>query len=128
LDDGVKEISLGNKRVNVRINLWWALEHLRYDFESRLLWIDALRIDQSNVLERNHQVRQMSQVYSEASKVMVWLGLAGSNSRAAFDYIINTDAAFLATQAYGFRFEPQNGKNAFFEMCEREYWSRLWVV
>jgi hypothetical protein len=132
LDDGVKEISLGNKRVNVRTNLWWALEHLRDDFESRLLWIDALCIDRSNVLERNHQVRQMSQVYREASKVLVWLGLAGRKGRAAFDFIINTDAAFLGTQAYRDQYGSSkanlNDLNAFFSMCEREYWSRPWVV
>jgi hypothetical protein len=38
-------------------------------------WIDALCINQSNVVERNHQVRQMGVIYSKAVRVDVWLGL-----------------------------------------------------
>lgn len=38
-------------------------------------WIDALCIDQSSILERNHQVRQMGAIYSNAVQVDVWLGL-----------------------------------------------------
>ena len=39
-------------------------------------WIDALCIDQSNVSERNHQVRQMGTIYAQAVQVHVWLGPA----------------------------------------------------
>jgi hypothetical protein len=38
------------------------------------LWIDALCIDQSNAMKRNHQVQQMGLIYSQAERVMVWLG------------------------------------------------------
>ncbi|KAI1596671.1 HET domain containing protein, partial [Pyrenophora tritici-repentis] len=37
-------------------------------------WMDALCIDQSNVLERNHQVAQMSKIYAGARCVYIWLG------------------------------------------------------
>jgi hypothetical protein len=40
----------------------------------RTLWIDAVCIDQSNNLERNHQVQQMGQIYSRAHNVVAWIG------------------------------------------------------
>jgi hypothetical protein len=40
----------------------------------KLLWIDALCIDQENVIERNHQVQQMGEIFSRASNVLAWLG------------------------------------------------------
>lgn len=38
------------------------------------MWIDAICIDQSNISERVHQVAQMSEIYSRATNVHVWLG------------------------------------------------------
>lgn len=40
----------------------------------RTLWADAICIDQTNTGERNHQVRLMKNVFSSASRVIVWLG------------------------------------------------------
>lgn len=42
--------------------------------EWRLLWIDALCINQSDAQERNHQVNMMGQIFSEAYFVISWLG------------------------------------------------------
>jgi hypothetical protein len=73
----------------------------------------------------------MGVVYSEASKVIVWLGLPAANSNAAFEFIADGDAASLDIQAGAYEvsnpFHPTN-LNAFFALCERGYWSRLWVV
>lgn len=35
---------------------------------------DALCIDQTNVKERSQQVAQMAKIYSQASKVVAWIG------------------------------------------------------
>jgi hypothetical protein len=37
-------------------------------------WIDAVCIDQTNVLESNHQIQQMGLIYSEAQCVDIWPG------------------------------------------------------
>lgn len=55
-------------------NLYNALQHLRKSDESRILWIDALCINQSNAEEKGHQVAHMGQVFSNAEVVTVWLG------------------------------------------------------
>ncbi|CZR62116.1 uncharacterized protein PAC_12013 [Phialocephala subalpina] len=67
-------IMLDGTHFLVRENLWWALWHLRLETEDRILWIDALCINQENGNERNHQVKQMAQVYSKAASVVAWIG------------------------------------------------------
>jgi hypothetical protein len=41
--------------------------------QSRRLWIDAICINQSPGLEKNHQVKLMGDVYRIAKRVLVWL-------------------------------------------------------
>ena len=61
----------------VSINLEEALRTLRGLQETRLgmrYWVDSLCIDQENLVERNHQVKRMRDIYSRARAVIVWLG------------------------------------------------------
>lgn len=51
-----------------------ALLALRQTDEDRLLWIDAICIDQDNDKEKGHQVGQMRQIYENAEQVLIWLG------------------------------------------------------
>src|ERR1700710_276796 len=60
-----KPLELNGKPHLVRENLWQALNPLRFQDQPRILWIDALCIDQKNVLERNHQVMQMHLIYKK---------------------------------------------------------------
>lgn len=55
-------------------NLSTALKHLRSRDTDRILWIDALCIDQDNKKEQGHQVAQMRKIYENAKRVVVWLG------------------------------------------------------
>jgi hypothetical protein len=52
-----------------------------------VLWIDAIGIHQSNIQERNHQVQVMTQIYREASQVVIWLGVWSCGSEEAMDTI-----------------------------------------
>ncbi|KLU88236.1 hypothetical protein MAPG_07223 [Magnaporthiopsis poae ATCC 64411] len=58
----------------VTSNLHMALKHLRLCDSDRILWVDAICIDQDKNEEKNHQVGQMSIVYSSAQNVIIWLG------------------------------------------------------
>jgi len=40
----------------------------------RTLWVDAICINQNDVVERGHQVRLMRDIFSRAKRVVVWLG------------------------------------------------------
>lgn len=39
-----------------------------------LFWIDAICINQQSLMERNHQVQMMKEIYAQATGVIVWLG------------------------------------------------------
>lgn len=39
-----------------------------------LVWLDAVCIDLTNILERSQQVAMMGDIYSKAARVLVWLG------------------------------------------------------
>ena len=69
--------------IRVTENLDVALRYLRYHRASRSLWVDAVCIDQNNVLERNAQVSLLGNVYARASCVVVWLGPERDNSDRA---------------------------------------------
>ncbi|KAK8074426.1 heterokaryon incompatibility protein [Apiospora hydei] len=86
-DEPAPTCLINEKTVPIRRNLYDALRHLRWRDYERVLWIDALCIDQSNVGERNHQVGRMRDIYSNAETVRVWLGLASKTSSIAMSWI-----------------------------------------
>ncbi|KAL9589496.1 MAG: hypothetical protein Q9203_001714 [Teloschistes exilis] len=66
-------------------NLATALCHLRWTDESRNLWIDAICINQQDVVERGAQVAIMGAIYTNASQVLVWLGPESEDSALAVE-------------------------------------------
>lgn len=51
-----------------------ALRRLRLADKERLLWVDAICINQADVAERSAQVRIMHRIYKTASRVLIFLG------------------------------------------------------
>ena len=72
-------IQINGRKFHVQQNLFDFLDTIRHNSRSRHedYWIDALCIDQSNAVERNHQVAQMGMIYSGARRVIAWLGPLG---------------------------------------------------
>ncbi|KAK3340003.1 heterokaryon incompatibility protein-domain-containing protein [Lasiosphaeria hispida] len=58
----------------VTLNLRTALLNIRQPGQPCTLWVDAVCIDQANVLERSHQVSIMAGIYRNATRTIVWLG------------------------------------------------------
>ncbi|KAK3985816.1 ankyrin repeat-containing domain protein [Cladorrhinum sp. PSN332] len=63
-----------DQKVRVGANLHSALKHLRDDFVERVVWVDAVCINQNDKIEKGQQVKEMAKVYAKASRVIVWLG------------------------------------------------------
>ncbi|KAK5123552.1 hypothetical protein LTR85_002590 [Meristemomyces frigidus] len=80
-------IVVDGEQLRVTRNLEVALWHLRDPNENRIMWIDALCINQSDVIERNEQVRIMRDVFSSARTVFLWIGEADDWSDVAFDHM-----------------------------------------
>src|SRR6266536_2263881 len=73
-DEAIAPILIDGGVLFVRSNLYCALRSLRFPTKRRILWIDALCINQADTTERNSQVSQMTEIYSGAKEVIVWLG------------------------------------------------------
>lgn len=100
----------------VRENLYNALYYLRLKSETRLLWADAICIDQLNLQERAYQVSLMDYIYTRARVVLVWLGCRPLTTK----------------RRNGLRHFPSiNGVDyaAWIEWLRHlDYWNRLWVI
>ena len=77
----------GDVTLAVTRSLYQALPYLRYREERRVLWIDAICVDQQNLEERGHQVQRMGDVYSLAERVIVWLGPDDTTSGHAIQFL-----------------------------------------
>jgi hypothetical protein len=65
-------------------NLAAALRHLRDPHDFLRIWIDALCINQADLVERAQQVSQMGDIYRQAERVLVWLGPEAEDSHLVF--------------------------------------------
>ena len=92
----IASILLCGTSSNITDNLHSALLHLRHEVLPRTLWIDAICIDQQNLVELGDQVQQMRLIYRTASGVLVWLGEASNDSDLAMDLVARIGAARAA--------------------------------
>jgi hypothetical protein len=77
-------IQINSRLMVIRRNLWLALYELRDRRKPRTLWIDALCINQLDVLERNCQVSRMGDIYSHAIRVVSWIVSVGKKNLFLF--------------------------------------------
>ncbi|KAH7068336.1 heterokaryon incompatibility protein-domain-containing protein [Paraphoma chrysanthemicola] len=70
------ELQCNGLGFTVRPELANALAHMRLQNCTRIVWTDAICINQDDVEERNHQVPLMGSIFTSAKRVLVWLGLA----------------------------------------------------
>jgi Heterokaryon incompatibility protein (HET) len=102
-------------------------EHLKDEtsqnlFESGpLIWVDQICINQKSIRERNHQVKMMKEIYSQAVVVISWLGIEGEGSKDALQYVAR-ERLRLTT------FDPDITFEAIEQLCKRPYWTRLWII
>ncbi|KAF2118669.1 heterokaryon incompatibility protein-domain-containing protein [Lophiotrema nucula] len=80
-------ISINGRQLQVTRNLHAALRQFRDTHFDRIMWIDALCIDQDDLDERAKQVQFMTSIYACADRVLVWLGEAADGSQEAIQEI-----------------------------------------
>ncbi|KAH8588662.1 heterokaryon incompatibility protein-domain-containing protein, partial [Bisporella sp. PMI_857] len=67
-------ITCEGSSLSIPKSLHVALKRFRLKSSSRVLWADAICINQRDDLERSQQVALMGQIYSNATMVLAWLG------------------------------------------------------
>ncbi len=90
-ENETRNIKLDDYYTHIRKNIYDALSYIRLSSDSRMIWVDALCIDQQNDHVRNQQVQKMGQIHSSAERVLVRLGLAADSSDIAMDIISKVD-------------------------------------
>jgi hypothetical protein len=68
-------LECSDARARVTGNLHGALCHFRLESQIRIVWADALCIDQSNNVEKGVQVNRMREIYANCAKLLVWFGV-----------------------------------------------------
>jgi len=88
----------GLGQLHVTLNLLIALKHLRRDHVPRILWVDAICINQEDLRERSSEVGRMGWIYSKADSVIAWLGSSSDNSALALPLFDHWGKIFLRIQ------------------------------
>ncbi|KPM36393.1 hypothetical protein AK830_g10166 [Neonectria ditissima] len=76
-------------RIDITTNLHDALVRFRYPSESRVVWTDAICINQDDPTEKGSQVQLMHLIYKSCKKCLIWLGSGDEHSDTAAQLIRN---------------------------------------
>jgi hypothetical protein len=120
--DKPHSISIGRCHLSVTANLYTALLHLRDRFIERTIWVDAICINQNNLQEQGQQIQYMAEIYSKATRVIVWLGETAADSDEALEKIRvaadNESAKPLISESI---------KASTLALLQRPWFERIWV-
>jgi len=78
-------------------NLYDALADVRkleLGVKGHFIWVDAISINQSDLQERNDQVRLMGEIYSRVAIVLAYLGPERRFTQASFSAILDYHALY----------------------------------
>jgi hypothetical protein len=117
-----KSITVNHQNLHVTQNLHGALLRLRHDLWPRIVWIDAICIDQSNNKEKEHQIQMMAEIYAKASRVVVWLGEADDSSDEAMEQLR------LAGEDSTRESSTETDADAISQLLQRPWFRRVWVI
>ena len=132
-----------NFKTTATKNLHAALVRLRDPFFERILWVDAICINQQDKEERTQQVAAMARIYGLAKRVVVWLGEEAGNSALAFQELRNLAQESQPADAFSRLSTQERNKysikkasietssavaeQAILRLLSRTYFRRMWV-
>lgn len=126
-----RPISIDGEVFPVRQNLWTFLKCLQEcDGKPFVMWIDAICVDQNNISERNQQVQLMSDIYSNASRVCVWLGEDPLGDLRLFETLRpeNPWADWPQVKRKIRWMRERRRQAAIKSLLDNPYWRRAWIV
>jgi len=109
--------------LHVPARLEVTLQDLQLPSASRLIWIDAICIDQSSTLEKVHQIGMMREIYALAEKVIVWLDLQLDVGDEGFQRL----RSFHEESSVEELLEPPGFWISVNLIVANKYWKRMWV-
>ncbi|KAK0717950.1 heterokaryon incompatibility protein-domain-containing protein [Lasiosphaeria miniovina] len=118
-------VSMNGCDFAVTANLHAALLRLRDAVFERILWVDAICINQTDDKEKESQIGYMAEIYSKASRVIVWLGEAGHDRGDRALDKIRRIAASVADDTPDHEGLPAKRMVA---LLRRPWFERIWVL
>ncbi|KAI0871315.1 heterokaryon incompatibility protein-domain-containing protein [Hypoxylon argillaceum] len=86
----VRPVTCNAASLSITNSLFTGLRHFRHADRPRILWADAICINQTDAAEKGAQVFLMPHIYSQSMRTLVWLGVAN-------DPILGTVSPKVAT-------------------------------
>jgi hypothetical protein len=115
-------IEIDEQALNVTKNLHAALVHMRHHYMERLIWVDAICINQTDENEKVQQIQDMYRIYALANSVLVWLGEEADGSEQAFQEIYASAARGSTVAA-----SEHGNLRSIFALLNRPWFQRVWV-
>ncbi len=109
-------------------------------------WADGICIWQDNTLEKNHQVKLMKRIYTQAYSVVVWLGPHDGDADTAMKVLAQVAIVKLQETVYTGDNWTSGPPSSFWEedslkswldgvhlpslveVLSRDYWKRMWII
>lgn len=128
-----QNITVNGHTRSATANLATALRHLRFEDKPRMMWIDAISINQADLAERNQQVSIMNAIYSMATATVIYLSDQSEDTDKAMNIILTlAEDQHLHRNPIFFGRFPQRPALADFEPLGRlmklPWWRRVWVI
>lgn len=120
--DNTQSIAINNRNIPITANLHEALLSLRDASLERVIWIDALCINQKDLDERRQQIGLMAEIYSKASCVIVWLGGQSLDSNQVF-----TEIRLAAEKGPATPDVDKQMRKSILALLQRKWFRRVWV-
>ncbi|EMD93915.1 hypothetical protein COCHEDRAFT_1094008, partial [Bipolaris maydis C5] len=123
-------IQINGMKARVTENLFIALHHLRPVDGYRVLWIDAVCIDQGDEKEKGHQVQQMGEIYQTAERVIIWLGTGSEDSDNLMEFLrtLSSNAEVHSTSQLVPRNLQDRYRESMRKLLERPWFRRVWII
>jgi hypothetical protein len=124
-------IKVNGKPANVTKSAAEALEMLRSTWTAKVVWIDAICIDQDNNTDKARQIPYMADIYRKAANVVIWLGQAEDGYLATG---LASKLWFRATLAKEFggsttiKDIPEDVWKALRLMLSAQWFQRVWII
>jgi hypothetical protein len=121
-EDKLHSISIDGGDLPVTEQLRRALIHLRHHSTERVLWVDAVCINQGNEREKEQQIQIMEKIYSQANCVIVWLGEEADDS----DQVLQT-LRIAGSKKVTSSLHAETINSAVLKLLQRKWFRRIWV-
>jgi len=146
LHRGVAPTRYGDSEyIAITANLDSALRRFRRSNAIRLLWADAVCLDQESTEEKFYQIPNIQEIYTKASNVLIWLGGAGEEGRICLEFFdrlskktVRQQVELLSPQNLArmiddsldetFQHRRLDALERFFHPVNRPWFLRRWVI